>query len=100
MIRNVYFKAQCCNEVEVRYINDSFKDACMKNLQCSCGKNEWVEISEQEDNKYEKVDIKTGKLVDHRAYDKTAYMDIDYQRKRSQINDFHRERNGFKKFKE
>lgn len=98
MIRNVYFKATCCNDHEVRYIDDKFVENIRKNLHCSCGKNEWVESDEM--GSEQEVDVKTGKLVDHRAYDKQAYMSSDYKTKRAQINDFHREKTGFSKFKD
>ncbi len=98
MIRNVYFKANCCGDTDVRYINDKFVEKCKNTLHCSCGRNLWVESSELCETST--TDIKTGKLVDHRAYDKTAYMSSDYLTKRSQINDFHREKTGFSKFKD
>lgn len=98
MIRNVYFKATCCGETEVRYIDDKFIEACKKNLHCKCGKNTWEETPELAEVSME--DVKTGKLVDHRAYDKNAYMSSDYKTKRAQINDFHRDKTGFSKFKD
>ena len=98
MIRNVYFKSTCCNEVETRYIDDKFVDVVKKNLKCSCGKNRWIEVNELSEKFSEEAT--TGKLVDHRAYDKNAYMSSDYKTKRSQINDFHREKTGFSKFRD
>ena len=98
MIRNVYFKATCCNEIEIRYIDDKFVENVKKNLHCKCGQNNWVETNEPAEISTD--EIKTGKLVDHRAYDKQAYMSSDYKLKRQQINDFHREKTGFSKFKD
>ena len=98
MIRNIYFKAKCCGDIEVRYINDKFVEIVKKNLHCSCGKNVWEETTAP--SSIEDDNIKTGRLVDHRAYDKNAYMSSDYKAKRSQINDFHREKTGFSKFKD
>lgn len=98
MIRNVYFKANCCGDAEVRYIDDKFVEVFKSKLSCSCGKNQWVESTEMSSE--HNVDVKTGRLVDHRAYDKQAYMSSDYKTKRAQINDFHREKTGFTKFKD
>lgn len=98
MIRNIYFKATCCGDTEVRYIDDKFVENCKKGLHCSCGKNAWVETNEMQS--LDTTEVKTGRLVDHRAYDKSAYMSSDYKLKRQQINDFHREKTGFSKFKD
>lgn len=98
MIRNVYFKAKCCGDIETRYIDDKFVENVKHNLHCSCGKNIWEETPELAQTSTEEV--KTGRLVDHRAYDKQAYMSSDYKTKRAQINDFHREKTGFSKFKD
>lgn len=98
MIRNVYFKATCCNDTDTRYIDDKFVENVKKNLHCSCGKNCWIETPELAQASTD--EIKTGRLVDHRAYDKNAYMSSDYKTKRAQINDFHREKTGFSKFKD
>ena len=98
MIRNIYFKATCCGDVETRYVDDKFVENVKSNLHCSCGKNTWIEVNEMET--ISTNEVKTGKLVDHRAYDKQAYMSSDYKMKRSQINDFHRDKTGFSKFKD
>lgn len=98
MIKNIYFRATCCGDVEVRYIDDKFVEVCKKNLHCHCGKDQWVETNELSTEF--SSDATTGKLVDHRAYDKNAYMSSDYKTKKSQINDFHREKTGFSKFRE
>ena len=98
MIRNIYFKATCCGDTDIRYVDDKFVEAVKKNLHCTCGKNHWEETSELANVSTEEV--KTGRLVDHRAYDKQAYMSSDYKMKRAQINDFHREKTGFSKFKD
>lgn len=98
MIRNVYFKATCCGSTETRYIDDGFIEVHMKNLRCACGKNHWKEVNELSD-KFSK-DATTGKIVDDRAYNKKAYMSEDYQRKSAQINDFHRLKTGFSKFRD
>lgn len=98
MIRNIYFKAKCCGDTEIRYVDDKFVETVKKNLHCTCGQNLWEETSELANVSTDEV--KTGRLVDHRAYDKQAYMSSDYKTKRAQINDFHREKSGFSKFKE
>ena len=98
MIRNIYFKANCCGDTEVRYVDDKYICNVIKTLSCSCGKNLWVEA--ESDREINAEEVKTGRLVDHRAYDKQAYMSSDYKTKRAQINDFHREKTGFSKFKD
>lgn len=98
MIRNIYFKAKCCGSTEIRYVDDKFIDTVKKNLHCACGQNNWEETTELAQTTTDNV--KTGRLVDHRAYDKNAYMSSDYKAKRAQINDFHREKTGFSKFKD